>query len=169
MPPRSEVLGHGSIGRQKALGMSRGLEPLHAILPLARRPMGVLTPVVEIATLAMFHTGQYVALGRAIAFELIRDDHTRHVLQSLEQLAEKLLRCPLIAATLHQDVEHVIVLVDSSPQVMPLTMNGEKHLIQVPLVTRPGSSAPQLIGIVLPELATPLAEGVSQVLICYPL
>ena len=55
MPSWSKVLGNGTIRRQKTLGMTCGLEPLHAILPLARRPMRVLTPVIEIATLAMFH------------------------------------------------------------------------------------------------------------------
>ena len=91
MPSRSEVLGNGAIRRQKTLGMPRGFEPLHAPLMLARRPMGVLTPIIEIPALAMFHPGQYLALGRAIAFELIRDDDPRHVLQALQQLAEELL------------------------------------------------------------------------------
>jgi hypothetical protein len=38
-----------------------------------------------------------------------------------------------------------IVLVDSAPQVMPLTMHGEKHLIQMPLVTRLGTPRTELI------------------------
>jgi hypothetical protein len=44
-------------------------------------------------------------------------------LQSLEQLAKELLRRLLIAATLHQDVEHVIVLVNSALQVMALSVD----------------------------------------------
>ena len=58
MPSRTEVLGDGAIGGEEALGMARGLEALHAPLPLAGRLMGVLRTVVEIAVLAMFHTGQ---------------------------------------------------------------------------------------------------------------
>ena len=42
MPSWSEVLGNGSIGRQKTLGMAERFEPLHATLPLARRPMRIL-------------------------------------------------------------------------------------------------------------------------------
>jgi hypothetical protein len=80
-------------------------------------------------------------------------------LQAFEQLAEKLLRRLLIASALHEDVEHMIVLVDSPPQVMPLTLNGEKYLIQVPLVTRSRAPVTELIGVVLPKLPTPLADG----------
>src|SRR5262249_17661509 len=88
MPSRSEVLGNRSIRGQKALGMPRRLEPLHAILTLTRRTMRILTPVVQIATLAVFDPGQELPLRRAVALELIRDDDAGHVLQPLEQLTE---------------------------------------------------------------------------------
>ena len=42
---------------------------------------------------------------------------------------------------------------------MALAINGQKDLIQVPLVPWLGSSVLQLIGIILPKLATPLADG----------
>src|SRR5712692_3649390 len=81
-----------------------------------------------------------------------------YVLQSLEPLAKKLRRRLLIASALHKNVKHVIVLVDSPPQVMPLPIDGEKHLIQVPLVARPPAPVTELIGVVLPKLPTPLAD-----------
>ena len=40
-----------------------------------------------------------------------------------------------------------------------LTLDRQKHLIQVPLVTWPGTAATELIGVLLPELATPFADG----------
>src|SRR5262245_52187579 len=115
--------------------MSRGLEPLHAPFPLARRPMRVLTAVVERAALAMLHPGQDVPFGRAVALELIRNDDTRDIPQALEQLAKELLRGLLIAPALHEDIQHVIVLVDSAPEVMALTMDRQEDLVQVPLIT----------------------------------
>jgi hypothetical protein len=51
------------------------------------------------------------------------DDYPWHILQALEQLAEKLLRRVLITAALHENVEHVIVLIDGPPQVMPFTID----------------------------------------------
>ena len=80
MPSRAKVLGDGSICRQKALGMSRRFKPLHAIFALACGAMRVLTAVVQIATLAMFHPRQDFTLRRAVALELIGNDDPRHVL-----------------------------------------------------------------------------------------
>jgi hypothetical protein len=55
MPPGPNVLGNGSIRRQKTLGMAGRFEPLHAPLALTRRPMRVLTPIVGRTTLAMLY------------------------------------------------------------------------------------------------------------------
>ena len=125
MPSRSEVVGNGTIRGQKALSMTRRLQPLHTILTLTRGTMGMLTPVVQRATLAVFDPGQDLPFGRAVALQLIRDDHPWHVLQPLEQLAKELLRRVLIAPALDQNVEDVVVLVDSAPQVMAFAMNRQ--------------------------------------------
>ena len=77
--------------------------------------MGVLTPVIERAALAMFHAGEHLALGGTVALQLIRDDHTRHRDEALEQRAKALLRGPLITPTLYQDIEDVAVLIHSPP------------------------------------------------------
>jgi hypothetical protein len=122
--------------------------------------MRVFTAVVEIATLAVVDPGQDIALRRAVALQLIRDDDPRYIPQALEQLAKKLLRGLLVAATLHQDVEHVIVLIHGAPQVMTLPVDRHKHLVQMPLVTGLGASTLQLIRIGLPRLPTPLTDGV---------
>src|SRR6266850_3882287 len=79
------------------------------------------------------------------SIEFVRDDHPRDVSQPFEQLAEKLLRSFLVSPTLHQDVEHVPVLIHRSPQVMPFAVDGQKHLVQGPLVARPGPSANKFI------------------------
>src|SRR5262249_1885335 len=107
MPSWSEVLGNRTIRRQKTLGMTRRLNTLHPILTWTSGPMGILTLVVQIATLAVFDPGQDLPFGRAVALQLIGDDHAWHVLQSLEQLARELLRCVLIAPALDQNVEDV--------------------------------------------------------------
>src|SRR5919202_6605816 len=123
MPPWSKVLGDRTVRGEKPLRMAGGFEPLHAIFSLACGAMRVLTAVIEGATLAMFHPGQDLPFGRAITLELVRDDHPWHVLQALEQLAKELLRRVLVAAALHQDIQHVVVLVDSTPQVMALAID----------------------------------------------
>ena len=89
--------------------------------------MRVLTPVIEIPTLAMLHARENLALGRAIALQLIGDDHARHVLQPLEQRAKELLRGVLVAAALHQNVEDGIVLIHRAPQVVVLPVDRQKR------------------------------------------
>src|SRR5215470_6769841 len=42
---------------------------------------------------------------------------------------------------------------------MPLTMDREKHLIQVPLVPRARTPPPELIGVGLPKFSTPFADS----------
>ena len=87
----AKVLGNGSIGRQKALGMTGGFAPLPPSLPLTGRPVGVLTPVMERAALPMFHTRHHLALGGGVARELIGNEHVGHIAQAFEQLFEEFL------------------------------------------------------------------------------
>src|SRR5215831_13226671 len=159
MSSRSEVLGDWTIGRQEALRMPRRLQPLHAIFSLACGAMRVLTAVIEVATLPMFHPGQELALRRAVALELIRDDHPWHVLQPLEQLAKALLGRLLVAPLLDEDVQDVVVLIHRAPQVMALTVNRQKHFIQMPCIARLRATATQPIGVILPKLPAPFADG----------
>jgi hypothetical protein len=118
--------------------------------------VGILRAVVEIAVLPMFHTGQHLALSRTVALEPIRNEHTGCVLAPCEQLPEEFLRGLLVAAALHQDIQYMAVVIHGPPEIVPLTTNREKHLIQVPLVTRSGAPPAELIGIGLPKLLAPL-------------
>src|SRR5262245_4040751 len=128
MPSRSKMLGNGAIGRQKTLGLFFSCRSRHTIFPLARWSMRILTAVVEIATLPVFHAGQDLVLRGAVALELVGNDYPRHVLQALEQ-------------------------------VMALPVDGQEHLVQVPLVPWLGASVLQLIRVRLPKLPTPLADS----------
>src|SRR5438132_10677765 len=121
--------------------------------------MGVLTAVVEIATLPVFDPRQDLPLRRPVALQLIRDDDPWHVLEPLQKLAEKLLRRVLIAPALHKDIEHIIVLIHRAPQVMALPVDRQKDLVEVPLVPWLGASTLQLIRVVLPTFQTPLTDG----------
>src|SRR5262249_31601377 len=101
MPPRAEMLGDGTIGREEPLGVAGGLKALHTPLPLAGGLVRVLCPVVEIPVLAMFHPRENLALSSSVALQFIGNEHPRHVGQALEQLAEELLCRPLVALALH--------------------------------------------------------------------
>ncbi len=50
------------------------------------------------------------------------------------------------------------MLIDGSPQIVPLAVDGEKDLVQVPLVATVKATAAQFIGIGLTERQTPLLD-----------
>ena len=85
--------------------------------------MRILTAVIEITTLTVFDTRQYLPLRHAVAFELIRDNHPGHIGEAFEQLAKELLCGLLVAPTLDENVQDVVVLIHRTPQVMALTVN----------------------------------------------
>jgi hypothetical protein len=91
--------------------------------------MGVFGPIVQIAVLAVFHTRQYFPLGRTIAFELVRDNHPRHILAALEQLPEELLGRVLVPPTLDQDIQDMTVLIHCPPEVVACAIDREKDFI----------------------------------------
>ena len=158
MPTGAEVLRDGTIGGEETLGLTRGFEPLHPSLSLAGRLVRVLCPVVEIAMLAMFHAWEQVALGGPIALEFVGDDDTRDVGQAFKEFAEELLRGRLITAALDQDIQYVPVLIRRPPEIMTLALDGQKHLVHVPLIAWARAAATQLVGIVLAKLAAPFAN-----------
>jgi hypothetical protein len=49
-------------------------------------------------------------------------------------------------------------LIHGVPQIVALALNRQKHLVQVPFVTRSGTTASQPVGIVLTEFPTPFAD-----------
>jgi len=61
-----EVVGDRSVRRQKALGMPGRGEPLHTTLALTRGPMRVLTALMHLAALPVFHPGQ-LSLSRFLS------------------------------------------------------------------------------------------------------
>jgi hypothetical protein len=117
----------------------------------------VLGEIVEIAVLPMLDAGQDFTNSRPITAELIGDDHTWHVAQPLEQLPKKRFGSGFIPAPLHEDIEDIPILVDGSPEIMPLPLDGQKDFIQMPLISRLGPAAPQLVRGCLPELLAPIA------------
>ena len=78
MPAGAKLLCDGTIGGEEALGVARRLEPLHTLLSLAGRLVGVLRPIVEIPVLTMFHP-----------WEDLRKRSSQGVLPSEDEKGEK--------------------------------------------------------------------------------
>ena len=85
--------------------------------------MRVFTPVSEIVTLPMFHPGQYLTLRHAVALQLIGDDDAGHIGEALEQLAKELLCGLVVAPTLDENVQDVVVLIHRAPEIVAFAIN----------------------------------------------
>jgi hypothetical protein len=116
-------------------------------------------PIIQAFVLAMLHTRQELAFGGSIALQFIGDDHAWSILESFEELPKKSFRRLCVPSALYQDIQHVAVLIDGSPQIRPFPIDGEKDLIQVPLVPTRRTAAAEFVRVRLPKLQTPLTHG----------
>jgi hypothetical protein len=80
-------------------------------------------------------------------------------LRATQKLAEESLGRFGIAPALHEDVEHVPVLVDRAPKIMQFASNADEHLIQMPFVVRPWPAPFQFVGQQPLEAQTPIADA----------
>ena len=60
---------------------------------------------------------------------------------------------------LNEDVDHIPILVNSPPQIMPLALNVHEELVQVPDVSHTTLPTPEVPCVVESELLTPLPNG----------
>src|SRR5262249_62375091 len=88
----------------------------------------------------MLDARQDLALGRAVALELVCHDHPRNVSQALQQLAKEPLGCGRVAPALDQNVEYISLLVDRTPKILLLAADADEHL-----ASRAGESHPHAL------------------------
>ncbi len=117
--------------------------------------MRVLRAIVQ----PSMDTRQYLPLGSPVSCKLICEDYVRHVGAAFQKLAEEFPGCGLVSSALHKDIEHGALLVKRSPEIVLLAVDLENHFIQVPLVSRLGTSTAKLSGILLAELERPATNN----------
>jgi hypothetical protein len=109
----------------------------------------------ESLVLPMLHPRQDFAFRRTIALQFVGNDHTRRVLQFLKQLAKQSFGSFFVPPALNQNVKHVSILIDRSPERVLLATNRENHLIHMPCVTTARTAATPFIGVGLTKRQTP--------------
>ena len=80
----------------------------------------------------MFCVGKQLSLSESIAAHFVGHDHTRLILQTIQQPLEKTLGGVGIAPRLNQDVERNAILIDGSPEVVLNTPDPNEFFIQKP-------------------------------------
>ncbi len=61
--------------------------------------------------------------------------------------------------TLHENINGIAVLVHGTPQIMSFPLDGHKHFIQMPRITKTTLSFLELACVWRPKFLTPLANG----------
>src|SRR3954469_14292404 len=146
------------MGGEEALSLARRLEPLHLPFSPARRLVRILGSVIQALVLSVLYRGHHLTLGGPVAGQLVRDHDTGPALL-LEQLPEQALGGLLVPPALDENVEHDPILVDGPPEPVLLAADYQAHFVEMPLVSRTGEPAADLVGEALAELAPPLAHG----------
>src|ERR1700737_4000224 len=120
--------------------------------------MGVFRPIVQPALLLMLHRRHDFCHGCRVAAQLVGDDGTWDVLKAFQQLAKELLGGFLVPAWLHEDIKHVDILVDSTPEILQLAVDREKNFIEKPSGGETMACQTHPLGIRPTELLRPLAD-----------
>jgi len=72
----------------------------------------------------MLHACHHLFLGSGRARQFVGNDHSRHLLQPFEELAEELFGRTLVSPTLDQKSKHSAILVNCSPQGVGLSIDA---------------------------------------------
>lgn len=55
---------------------------------------------------------------------------------TFQQLAKKTFGSPAVSTRLDEDVDDVAILIDGTPEILPLSLDGDEDLVQVPCVSQ---------------------------------
>ena len=145
-----------AVHRGEPLQMGGRRDPSHLPLALTGRLMRDLHSVVFVLPGAVHYGRHHGAVRRRVAAQRVRDQPARLAALSLQQRAEELCGRPPIAPRLHQDVEHVAVLVHGPPQILLPPLDLHEQLVQMPGVALAAPAVPQPPCVVEPERSTPV-------------
>jgi hypothetical protein len=73
---------------------------------------------------------------RTIASQLVRHKPPGRATLTLQQLTEEAFGSTLVATRLDEKIDHITILINRTPEILPLTLNGDEHLVQVPRVAQ---------------------------------
>lgn len=97
-------------------------------------------------------------MSDTIAPQLIRHEATRPLPLSLQQLSKETLGGAAISPRLNQNVDDIAVLIDRSPQVLPLILNLHEHFVQIPEIAETTCFLLQPTSVLAAKPPAPLAD-----------
>ncbi len=91
----------------------------------------------------------------AIASQLIGHYFPGFIMMILQQAFEKALGRLAVASCLQKHIDHLSVLINSSPQVLLLTLDLHEHFVDKKCISKSLMSMLQALDIFTPKLVTP--------------
>jgi hypothetical protein len=113
--------------------------------------VGVWLPTVN-------HVAKDGSYGSGVASQFIGNDPHWFGTLATQEFSKEPFCGALITIRLDQNVDHVPVLIDGTPQILLQPFDSNKDLIQVPVVAEPALSSLQFPCIVRTEFLTPLPD-----------
>lgn len=113
-----------SVHREESLCLSPGFEPSHVALPLSGGLVRDFRPVVRILAVVVNDTGHNGAVRGGIAPQFVGHQPPGFASLTFQEPTEEAFGGSLIATWLNQDVNHIPVLIDSSPEILPFPLNS---------------------------------------------
>ena len=78
---------------------------------------------------------------------------------TFQEFAKEAFRCSTVTTRLHEDVDHVTILIHGTPQIHPLTVDRYEHFVQEPGISESTLTSFQTPDILESELRAPPANG----------
>jgi hypothetical protein len=110
----------------------------------------------------VFHIWKDGSYGSGIASQFVGNDPQRFDALTTQEFPKEALCRTLITTCLNQDVDHITILIDGTPQILQLSIDSKEDLIQMPAVSQPALSSLQLPNVARTELLAPLPDRLIQ-------
>ena len=136
----AEEVADESMHGQESLCLPGRFEPTHLSLAVPCGLVGDFGAIVLVSVRAMGDGRHDRSVRSPVAAQLVGDQPPRRTLLALQQLAEKACSRPTVATRLDEDIDDVTILIDGTPEIAPLSLDGDEDLVQLPDVAQPALS-----------------------------
>ena len=115
--------------------------------------------IARVSPRVMDDDGHDVPMCDMVAAQLVGHETRRFLSLSLQEFPKASPPRAPVSAGLDEDVDHVTVLVNRTPEILALTVDRDEDFVQKPRISESTMSVLQLPGVVGADLPTPLPNG----------
>ena len=129
MAANAKQIQDDAVDGQETLHVCDGGESAHLALALTRRLVRRRRAVVLVLSRAVGDGRHEGAVCRGVTAELVRDQAAPGAALAFQQRSEESSGGVSIASRLHEDGNHVAVLVHGAPEILSPALNGDEELV----------------------------------------